>query len=439
MDDSSDRKTPTLVVDMHAHYPMQWMPRFYWNGFALLRVALFGGSAKAAKIRFEVMEQRTGVSSIQVLEAAQEWHVLSNRVKAILIALANIFFNFESPFAGYAISLERMRMGGVRLAFSVLIDPCDEILDDSDKNWPAGTPFQHLTHQISVVNETVDDEQLRDQVWIPERYELTAAIKEAREGGRIALIHCVEGGYHLGDEPDEVTDHIDTLANHGVAYVTLAHLLYRRLATCANALPIPDWAYHRWFPQNDIGLTELGKHAVRQLAEHRILIDVCHMSKLAILDTLCVLDEFDAEKGFASPTPVIATHMACRIGTAEYNLSDDTIQRIIARRGLLGVIVSRHWMRQHTETGEYSWEDTCQIVRDHLERIIRNGDCKLKCAAVGSDHDGFIKHALYGLEHPGKMKCLSSWLASEYPAEAADILHENAIRVLQDYWSQPTA
>lgn len=439
MDDPSDTKAPPLVVDMHAHYPMRWMPRFYWNGFALLRVALFGGSAKAAKIKLEVLEQKEGVPSIEVLEAAQKWHVLSNRVKAILIALANIFLNFESPFAGYAISPDRMRMGGVRLAFSVLIDPCDEILDDSDKNWPAGTPFQHLTGQIKSVKETVNAKQQQDQVWIPERHELTAAIKEAREGGRIALIHCVEGGYHLGDNKTDVTDNIATLAKHGVAYVTLAHLLYRRLATCANALPIPDWAYHRWFPQDDIGLTELGKHAVRQLAKHRILIDVCHMSKLAIIDTLCVLDEFDRQNRNTSPTPVIATHMACRIDSAEYNLSDDTIKRVIARKGLLGVIVSRHWMRQHSRARKYSWADTCQIVSDHLERISTNGDCKLKCAAIGSDHDGFIKHALYGLEHPGKMKCLSSWIASEYPGEAADILHENAIRVLQDYWSQPTA
>lgn len=430
---------PPLVVDMHAHYPMRWMPAFYWNGFALLGVALFGGSARAARLKFEQLnlsEAVTALERYQVLEARERWHILSNRMKAIIIALANIFLNYASPCAGAAISPERMRKGGVRIAFSVLLDTFDELFDGYPK-WPTGTPSDHLLQLIGFVERQVTERADEDRVWIPKWDQLDVAINEARTGGRIALIHCVEGGYHLGDKEGDITTQVEYLKTRGVTYVTLAHLLFRRLATSANAFPIPDWLYHLRYPERTVGLTELGKHAVRQLAQKRILIDVCHMSELAICDTLRVLDEFDTQRPSEPRTPVIATHMACRIGKAEYNLSDDTIKSIIARKGLLGVIFSRHWMREHLNTVDDNWEDTRQVVKAHLERIRDKGDPELHCAAIGSDHDGFIRTALHGLEHPGKMLEFSSWIQENYPTQAEGILSGNAIRVLRQVWQQP--
>ena len=47
------------------------------------------------------------------------------------------------------------------------------------------------------------------------------------------------------------------LAARGVAYVTLAHLFFRQVATNAPAIPfIPDRIYRLLFPQSrDVGLT----------------------------------------------------------------------------------------------------------------------------------------------------------------------------------------
>ena len=57
---------------------------------------------------------------------------------------------------------------------------------------------------------------------------------------------------------------VERLADSGVAYVTLAHLFWRQVATNAPAIPfLPDWLYRRVFPQPDRGLTELGTAAVR--------------------------------------------------------------------------------------------------------------------------------------------------------------------------------
>ena len=61
---------------------------------------------------------------------------------------------------------------------------------------------------------------------------------------KIAFVHCVEGGFHLGGTPGSVDDAVKQLAARGVAYVTLAHLFWRQVATNAPAIPfLPTWLY----------------------------------------------------------------------------------------------------------------------------------------------------------------------------------------------------
>ena len=76
----------------------------------------------------------------------------------------------------------------------------------------------------------------------------------------MALVHCVEGGFHLGATTEQVDASVTALAGRGVAYVTLAHLFWRRVAANAPAIPfLPDVVYSTLFPQKaGIGLTELG-------------------------------------------------------------------------------------------------------------------------------------------------------------------------------------
>ena len=74
-------------------------------------------------------------------------------------------------------------------------------------------------------------------------------------------MHCVEGGFHLGATPEQVDASVTALAARGVAYVTLAHLFWRRVAANAPALPfLPDALYNRLFPQPaGERLTDLGE------------------------------------------------------------------------------------------------------------------------------------------------------------------------------------
>src|SRR4029077_5486222 len=112
------------------------------------------------------------------------------------------------------------------------------------------------------------------------------------------------------------------------AFVTLSPLLFLRIPTTAPATPtLSDRLYNILAPQPSEGLTELGEAAVRAMFCKGILIDVTHMSEPAIWATIALLE--DLEKKYSiTPVPVLATHIACRFGTYQYNLSDDTIREI---------------------------------------------------------------------------------------------------------------
>ena len=65
--------------------------------------------------------------------------------------------------------------------------------------------------------------------------------------GQVALVHCVEGGFHLGETPEAVDRaRAPSSPAAGSPTSSLAHLLWRAVATNAPALPfLPDWLYRR--------------------------------------------------------------------------------------------------------------------------------------------------------------------------------------------------
>jgi microsomal dipeptidase-like Zn-dependent dipeptidase len=249
-------------------------------------------------------------------------------------------------------------------------------------------------------------------------------------------VHCVEGGFHLGADERQISDNVAELARRGVAYVTLAHLFWRGVATNEPALPfLPDWAYRLLFHQpRREGLSSLGEAAVTAMVRDRVLIDVAHMSRQSLADTLTLLERLDRER----QTPLIATHVACRFGRLAYNLDDDTIGAIAERGGVLGVIDCRHYVtdgrRRNApdQTLEHSVNAVCRHI-DHIAEVTGSFDH----AALGSDLDGYIKPALTGLEHAGLLRELQRALHDRYgPERARKICSENALRVLRARFAQ---
>jgi microsomal dipeptidase-like Zn-dependent dipeptidase len=244
--------------------------------------------------------------------------------------------------------------------------------------------------------------------------------------GRIAFVHCVEGGFHLGATPGEVAEHVRELAGRGVLYITLAHLFWRQVTTNAPAVPfLPDWLYNRLFRQPPEGLSELGRAAIAAMHEHRVLVDISHMSDRAVAETFRLIETLD---GGRDPRryPVIASHAGYRFGAQEYMLTDGVIARIAARDGVVGLIFAQHQINDGLRRADTkTLAESLAVFDRHIDAIGPDH------VAIGTDLDGFIKPTVGGVESAADLKPFADALRARRPDSADRILRANALRVIQ--------
>src|SRR4051794_7032059 len=172
----------SLIVDLHAHYPMHLDPGARGNLFRLF-------STRRGQLR------------------------LRDHLRALGVNFASQFANYPSLFSGERVRVPWMVEGGVGVAYSVLYSFFDEVAFAP----PTSTEYvDELLRQADLVEHSLDGQDA-----------VIARSPEALQpaAGRVVLVHCVEGGFHLlgGDVPRAV----EKLATRGVAYITLAHLIYR--------------------------------------------------------------------------------------------------------------------------------------------------------------------------------------------------------------------
>lgn len=388
-----------MIADVHAHYAMHLVP----DG---------------------------GKSPFELLATARGRDRLLDRTRARLVGLAGRFANYRSFDSGPRVTLPALRRGGAGLVFSVLYSFFDELdLDVPYGARPHKDYLARLLRQLELVEEDIAERHSEDAVVVRDVESLDAAVAN----GRIAFVHSVEGGFHLGAEPVAVERAVAQLAARGVAYITLPHLVWRGVATNAPAFPfMPDSLYRRLFPQPAEGLSDLGRAALRAMARERVLVDISHMSEAALDDTFALLDELDPQ----GTLPVVATHAGCRFGRLRYMLDERTVERIAARDGLVGLIFAQHQLndgirRRRTRT----LDESLEVLFRHIDRL-REITGSHRHTAIGSDFDGFIKPTLTGLESMADMATLESALVGRFGEDdARAICSENAVRTLRALWS----
>jgi microsomal dipeptidase-like Zn-dependent dipeptidase len=383
-----------MLVDLHAHFPMHLLPD---------------------------EQQRTH-------ERARTWW--RRRRLAVIVELISRFANYQGPGDAPSVTEVLMRDGDVGVVLSVLYQPFNEM--DLTQTYGA-PPRERYFDDIVAQHQTVEDYVTghSDTVAIAHSpSELDALLGQ----GVPILIHAIEGGFQLGREAEEIRGNVATLARLGVAYVTVAHLFFRDVATNAPALPfLPDWLYNRVFPQSsDEGLTSIGREVVEAMVDEGILIDITHMRSQSIRDVLDLLDARDP----AREIPVIATHMAYRFGSLEYCFDDATIKRVAARGGLLGCILCQHYITSGLPGPVTGCDSSVEALCRHIDQI-HELTGSYDNVAVGSDLDGYIKPALPGLEHLGCMTELQTALRGRYgDVDAEKICNGNALRVLRAQWGR---
>jgi microsomal dipeptidase-like Zn-dependent dipeptidase len=407
-----------MLVDLHAHYPMHLVPSRTRLGSHL----------------------RRGPTAWRALQSPRSPLGLRERFQALVVGLVSLFFNYRSIFSGPRVRMEYMADGEVGVALSVLYSPFDEVRADDDAERERSY-VEDIVKQMGVVEGNIADHHADVARIAPNPAELL----EARAEGKIALVHCVEGGFHLGGDVDDIRAAVNRLADLGVAYVTLAHLFWRGIATDAPALPfMSDEDYRKWFPQPDDGLSDLGEEAVRAMHARRMLIDLSHMSERSLHETLDLLDDLD--RSLDRQTPVVATHTGYRFKPdgQEYLLDTEAIKRIAARNGVIGLIFAQHQLYDGlTERSFPRWgrplkksrrfDDALWVLRQHIDRIHEITGSH-EHIAIGSDLDGFIKPTLPGLQDMRDMLRLQSALHEHYGADAELICSGNGMRLLTEYW-----
>ena len=390
---------PPLVADLHVHFPMH----------------VLAGDREAALKRMVAVRGRPGAGA---------------KLRSSVLWVASRLLNYRNWDAGPRVTVDFLAQGGVRVALSVLYSPFDEMdLDEPYGAAPEPEYFKRLVEQL----ETIEDELAgsEDATVVRRAAELDRALSEQT----VAIVHCVEGGFHLGATPEQVDASVTALAERGVAYITLAHLFWRRVAANAPAIPfLPDAIYNRLFPQPaGEGLTDLGVAAVRAMYRERMLIDVSHMRDDSIAETFALLDALDRESG-AAPAghPVIASHAGYRFGGQVYNLDEATVRSVAERGGVIGLIFAQHQLNDGVRKRKTTTlEQSLEVISRHVDRI-RDITGTHRHVAIGSDFDGFIKPTLGGLERSSDLARLSDALIARYgAADAERMLAGNALRVLR--------
>jgi microsomal dipeptidase-like Zn-dependent dipeptidase len=344
-----------------------------------------------------------------------------------LVDLVARIVNDSGWSSGWRVSLEGLRAGGAGIVCSVLYWPASEFdalhLNEAP---PLDRYFEFLERQLEFIERGLPN---ATEDGTPVFVAKTAADLQ-RPG--IRFVHCVEGGFQLGEDLGKLDERVRWLSQQGVLYITVAHLFYRRLATEAPAIPaFTDRHFLEIFPEPEhVGLTELGEKLIEAMYRHKILVDISHMSERAVTETFALVERLEGNEAKTN-YPVIATHVGMRsAGPAaraqEYNLADDTARKIAKRGGVIGLIGAQHQLGDANSEAE-----SAALVKAHLDAIgTAVGDAS-SVAALGTDIDGFIKPTLGGFEKAEDFAKLETWVRNAGQSDPEAILHGNAVRVIK--------
>jgi microsomal dipeptidase-like Zn-dependent dipeptidase len=326
--------------------------------------------------------------------------------------VANMLLNFQGGTPRMA--LDELLAGASGGIASVLYDPEDEFFHDAT---PVPAAFSHLLAQMA----NVEAEVAGRVTVVRNPAQLRRCLLETKEK---FLFHCVEGALAFGGN----VANVDALASRGVAYVIVAHLFFRGVATCENALPfVPDSVFQSILnPEQDsaVGLTDLGRQIVSRLLINGILVDLTHCTQLAQAEIF----QLARDHGNA---PVISSHTGVR-ATSDYplNLTREAVRQIAASQGVVGLILAPHWLRQPSE--QIFGPDGYQLLFNAID-CVHAWTGSYNHIAIGSDFDGFIqpiKTCANYAQTPGLVEAIRG----KYPRAADKILYRNALDVLERGW-----
>jgi membrane dipeptidase len=275
-----------------------------------------------------------------------------------------------------------------------------------------------------------------------------AEVRRAKGDGRIAILKGIEGGHAIEDSMGALRG----FYRLGVRYMTLTHTNTNHWADSAGNFFSPDFDPAAY--QLHHGLSDFGRAVVREMNRLGMMVDVSHVSTETVDDVL-----------EASRAPVFASHSSCRaLSDIPRNLTDDQIQRIAAKGGMVMINVSSIFLDQsavdhfkaeldrirpqyaqvkerYKDDPKRRSEELDKVMKtvalrpptdwkkavDHIERVIRIAGPD--AVGLGTDYDG-IPDPPAGLEDVSKLPRITEELLRRGHSEeqVRKVLGENFLR-----------
>lgn len=171
-----------MWADLHAHYPMH--------------------------VVSDVDPEPTLDPAVGLLRKVRGRRTFGGKIQAAVLWLAMRIGSDRTVTSGPRISVEGMREGNVGLALSVLFRAFEEI--DLGKPYAAAPTPDYFPGLLEDMAEVEAEVATHDESTIRIVTNLEQ-LDRALEDKAIALVHAVEGGFHLGDSDEEIARNCRTL------------------------------------------------------------------------------------------------------------------------------------------------------------------------------------------------------------------------------------
>lgn len=263
-----------------------------------------------------------------------------------------------------------------------------------------------------------------------QRIDSAAAVREAKQAGRIGILLGIQNSDHFRTTAD-----VQTFYNLGQRISQLTYNSRNRIGNGSTE-------------RRDEGLSNFGIDIVERMNEVGMAVDVSHCGDRTTLDA------FEASR-----KPVLITHSNCRTLSGHPRCkADEAIRRMAKSGGVMGITGVRMFVRGSEPT-------TIDHVVDHYDHVKKlvgvehlgvgsdidldgydamPADQRARLRAfyrnrAGADTYGFrSKDDIEGLNHPKRMFDLTEALLRRgySAAEVRGILGENFLRVLRVIWGR---
>ncbi len=354
--------------------------------------------------------------------------------------LTSRLYPSRSAFDPFSIrtNIPKLRQGGVNILLSIVYAPERGIFDECRYlkilrffmrpiwNKIYGRPYFDVTSQMldemeSALEKAVDPASGKTQAKFAHSLAELEAILSSGPDRPVAFIHAVEGGHCI----DGKLEHIQTLFDRGVAYLTLAHFFENELVHPVFPWPESIQKFGCFRNERDItlGLKPLGEEAIEKMVDLGMLIDISHCTPVARARIYEIV---------GNRRPILATHVgAYEINPSPYNLKDWELKKIAQSGGVVGTIFMNYWLMPHeTKRG-------LNFIARTIEHFVNQAG--LDHVAIGTDFDGFTDPP-DDLKDASELPYLTQRLVAEnYPSQAIEkILGANALRTLRQGWGKKT-